>query len=278
MRKIKKYKIVIASVIAFFCTVFLLFAGFVIYSEIENRNTKKVLAAIEANDMKALKKLIDSGVDVNASAEQASFDCYGKYWDSVLEEKPLRVAVNKNNYQAVKMLVEAGADINYCDLSGWSHLFCAIADESYEIAYYLIENGANLCYGEKSCCIKALLNNHWNEDSKNFLQFLLKEKEISVTHSEYGHLFLDASGNSYDDSGFLQYFMDNYEIDINMKAPNGNTPLMESASEGNIDICKFLLKNGADKALTNSEGKTALNLAIDAQERNKELEELLQIR
>lgn len=49
--------------------------------------------------------------------------------------------------------------------------------------------------------------------------------------------------------------------DPNVKDNWHFTPLMEAAIKGKLEVCLYLLKKGADAKLTNSEGKTALDLA-----------------
>lgn len=52
-----------------------------------------------------------------------------------------------------------------------------------------------------------------------------------------------------------------YIDNINMKGPNGNTPLMFAAAKGNKECVISLLKAGADASIKNTNGLTAYDLA-----------------
>lgn len=51
------------------------------------------------------------------------------------------------------------------------------------------------------------------------------------------------------------------QIDINIKDPNGNTPLMYACRRGKLNIVKILLDKGANIEIANSKGFTALHFA-----------------
>lgn len=49
---------------------------------------------------------------------------------------------------------------------------------------------------------------------------------------------------------------------INEKTDNGNTLLMFAVYTQNIELCEYLLKNGANKNIKNSQGDSPETLAI----------------
>lgn len=50
-------------------------------------------------------------------------------------------------------------------------------------------------------------------------------------------------------------------LDINQQDKDGNTALMISSRNHNLNITKFLLANGANKLIKNQKGQTALDIA-----------------
>lgn len=54
----------------------------------------------------------------------------------------------------------------------------------------------------------------------------------------------------------------NMNLDPNARAENGYTPLMYAAARGHIGLTELFLRNGADSLLVNSEGDSAVDLAL----------------
>jgi ankyrin repeat protein len=51
--------------------------------------------------------------------------------------------------------------------------------------------------------------------------------------------------------------------DVNQKCDGGKTPLMISSEEGNIEVVKELLKNGADVDMLDDNGVSVVSLAAE---------------
>lgn len=54
----------------------------------------------------------------------------------------------------------------------------------------------------------------------------------------------------------------NMNLDVDVKAPNGFTPLMYAAARGHAGLTELFLRNGANPALLNAEGDSAVDLAL----------------
>ena len=54
----------------------------------------------------------------------------------------------------------------------------------------------------------------------------------------------------------------NMNIDPNLKGPGGYTPLMYAAARGHAGLTELFLRNGANAALLNAEGDSAVDLAL----------------
>ena len=106
---------------------------------------------------------------------------------------PLMAAASENLYDIAYLLLEAGADPNYTNRDGWTALTEAADEGSYEVAQLLLQRGAR------------------------------------------------ADQRSHD-------------------AP---TPLIMAASEGHLDVLELLLAEGADPLAVDGNGRTALIVAAD---------------
>jgi hypothetical protein len=97
---------------------------------------KRLLNAAQAGDLKAVKKAIDRGADVNAVNERKS--------------SALLMAAGSGNFQIVKLLVEHGVDVNLRNTEGVSALMTAAANGSLKIINYLLDHGANAAFRDSS--------------------------------------------------------------------------------------------------------------------------------
>lgn len=100
--------------------------------------------AIRANDVVAVKKLIDDRCGVNI---------YDQQDDNALT--PLHVAVGKNPLIAT-LLFDAGAQANTADDGGFTPLMQAIAEKDYAFARALVAHGADINWQEANGKITAL--------------------------------------------------------------------------------------------------------------------------
>lgn len=61
-----------------------------------------------------------------------------------------------------------------------------------------------------------------------------------------------------------QFIKDKYDIDINYKDKNGDTPLLMATRFHNFEMVKLLLENGANADNTNNFGTTPLRIVLDS--------------
>lgn len=265
--KTKARKVLKIIIPILFSVILMLICTFGFYQYGRKRQyTRNLITAIKNNDMEELARLIEQGGDISA-LPYSIFDL------DVENHAPLFYAAYYDNFEAVKMLVEAGADVNAAACNGWSPLYGAIhfaPEENFRIARYLIEHGADIHYNKDvggRAAISSLLNTApGGEDEELFSFFLyLLEKGAYLEESPEGHVLFDACRS---DSNILivQYIFENYDIDINMRSQHKrghkDTLLMRTTCWDASQVCALLLRYGADKTLTNSEGKTAYDLAI----------------
>jgi hypothetical protein len=89
--------------------------------------SKKMINAIQKNDMDTVVKYLERGVDPN----------YANY-------KPIIWAAAYNNVEMIKVLLKHGADINATTSSGETALMIGSMQGSYEAVKFLIENNADV--------------------------------------------------------------------------------------------------------------------------------------
>ncbi|MDM8522211.1 ankyrin repeat domain-containing protein [Desulfococcaceae bacterium HSG8] len=92
--------------------------------------TEILLDAIETGDMKAVTKIADSGVSVNAR--------------DFLGRTALFVAVSTGNHNFVRFLITRGADVNIPEVNGITPLMEAASAGDAETVNLLLENGADI--------------------------------------------------------------------------------------------------------------------------------------
>lgn len=87
--------------------------------------------ACQMNDIKKIKKILDSGVDINC-----------KDYDT--GSTPLHWACSKTQQHAIRLLVDRGADVNAKNNRGNTPLHVLIINRAEPLAFWLIKKGADI--------------------------------------------------------------------------------------------------------------------------------------
>jgi ankyrin repeat protein len=111
-------------------------------------------------------------------------------------------------------------------------LFWALARKNFELADWLIDQGANVNVGQTAV---------WSDGRVSLFPPL-------VLAVQTGRV------------GLVKHFLDKGAT-VNLKTADGNTPLHYAVSSGRQDIVDMLLAKGADVAAKDVNGKTPLKLA-----------------
>ena len=232
---------------------------------------KKLISAIEKNDMDLLSELLEEKGNVNAKPYLLDID--------VRNYQPLSEAAYRGNFEAVKMLIEAGAKVNVSGTNKQTPLHMTVIgyakENIYQIVSYLVEHGADInkknFFGETP--IATLLSYSSTEERYQCFLYLIEHGARVKRSGRYGSIIFEAcSSNNVKEISFL---FSNFEIDSNEKdKETGNTPLMEAAYFNSREAIEILLTHGADSRIKNKRGKTAYDYAIE--NGYTELSELLQ--
>lgn len=150
------------------------------------------------------------------------------------QETVLHVASHYGHEDIVDDLLKRGADVNQVDIDGWTALHYACHNDQLEVAERLLL--------EKSSFPRALTNR-----GDSCLHFLVcNQVQDAVIFYRVLQQFLKKGAQ------------------IDLKNPDGNTPLHMAAIRGRSQALLFLLNAGADKSTTNNSGDTPLHYAVKA--------------
>ncbi len=143
-----------------------------------------------------------------------------------LQLTPLHLAAEQGNLEIVDLLLANGADVNARDHFGRVPMFRAIKQEHHDVALRLAESGTDPLA---------------RADDGTTLLFLAARNE---------------------DLDIVRWLLDN-GADVNAVITEGDrvTALMNAAAKSSKAMVELLLEYGADPAIENDEGKTALDYA-----------------
>ena len=236
---------------------------------------------------KALKKLLDNGIDVNASfKEDGVFSVWGR---NILH----MISQHSDEYfdpgEMITMLCEAGADVNARDSEGKTPLILAACCINSEKEYTkrnldcikaLIMNGADIdisdnydwtlhscinvsCYDDEVQFRQELLESRKNlkeiffMDIVHAFESVCKKREYLMTKEDADLLFASFCGDTEKINEALSF-----GANIEVKTERGYTPLMLASMYGNFEAVKTLLESGAYVDEKDFYGNTALSLAV----------------
>ena len=203
--------------------------------------------------------------------KNVNFNCQDKFLNT-----PLIICLRKKYFEIAQLLIDKNVDLNVKNRYGKTALFWAMRNNNKRITDILIKKldclkdknltkTKNPIYSIKnenvvSHIIIALQSKKEEfvkdlfKNNKNILQNLKKDKKIEDL------IFLCIKRNNLE---ILELFINN--VDINIKNSEGDTPLLYSVKNENIEMIKLLLKNKADVEKYDKEFKNALFIAIEAE-------------
>jgi ankyrin repeat protein len=236
--------------------------------------TNPLLTAVNANKLEVVKKLIDSGVDVDTISDYGTPLCvasakgYKKIAEYLISEgadidfvkgsiNPLLLAAAANHKNIVMLLINEGADIDTeGESTSYTPLIIAAKKGNTEIVKILLKEGAytdTRDYTRKTALDYAIING--DEDTASEL---LKEDYFDATEdSSIDSFALSISLNKLD----ITKKMIDTDIDIN--ADFGEIPLLSWAIYNSYtDGAKLLIESGADLNKEDKNQRIPLDYAL----------------
>jgi ankyrin repeat protein len=167
-------------------------------------------------------------------------------------------AVRGDNASGVRSLLKRGFDPNTRDENGQTGLLIALREPSPKVIQALLESPqlnvdiAN-AKDETPLMLAAI------KGQQDLVNQLLK-RDAAVNKTGWTPLHYAATSGQLT---IMKVLLDNYAF-IDAQSPNGTTPLMMAAMYGSGEAVKLLLAEGADTAMKNQLGMTAVDFANKA--------------
>lgn len=254
-------------------------------SQIE-ANKKLLYAADRDDSIEPVKSALEQGANINAKDYRgltalmlASYNREIKTIQFLLEQgadldatdnngkTALMLAAWKGNFIAIKLLVEQGANIDAQDNNGNTALMNASWCGHFDTVRYLLEKGANVeAINKKGKTALALAYNKNRSEIINIINEF-QMKDIDNKKIEVNKTFLNAAKNG--DLELVKSCL-SQGANIETQDEHGYTALMTTAHHNHLEVVKLLLEQNPNLDSKDYHGKTALMLT-----HNKEILELL---
>ena len=166
-------------------------------------------------------------------------------------------AAKFNDVSTVRSLVSKGVNPNSIDAKGELMLNLAIKDNSEDVVTFLVANKATDVdisnkFGETPLMIASI------EGNLVLVKSLIQQQKAQINHIGWTPLHYACAKGHLEVS---QYLIANGAI-VDALSPANTTPLMMAVQSGNEALVKLLLDKGADLQIRNSQGFTAIDIAL----------------
>ena len=221
-----------------------------------------------------MRLLISKGANVNAASTNRNYQRHvtaegrPKSLDSG-GLTPLMYAARENCLECVNVLLESKADINLPDPDGASPLLIAVMNANWDLAKRLIEAGADVnqwdIFGETPLLNAINLRNRI-DGGRNSIDPLNRTTGLEIVKT-----LLERGANP---NMPLFFKPANAPGAMNTR---GVTPLIRAVFNGDMDVVKLLLANGADATMTTADRQTPIHAALAGRAPEPQLVEMIRL-
>ena len=248
---------------------------------LKRQNSKQMIKAIQQSDYTLLTELVEKSPEAALQSPNASPNWWLVLMDTPAYDvfPPFHRACYQGDLEAVQIILAVGISVNHPDSYGnYSPLMaCMISDSNQKtyIANLLLDNGADpfvKCelniYPDALCQSICLLQDMTGSEQEK--EVALFERILQMASPEtydFGEALNTAVvlNNSYATRRILEFASVSVNSPLVVNGYVWAASLLHRAVERNasLEYIQFLLSIGADKTLTDKNGKTAYDYAIE---------------
>jgi ankyrin repeat protein len=210
-------------------------------------NHNNIIYAINDGNLELVQELLKQDINVNVEND--------------IGRTPLMLTIiNDYNIDIISKIIKKGANVNARDEDGISAIvFAAVNYSNPKIIDLLSQNNANLRtrdkFGNNSLIVSGINSN------ENIFSKLLSYEGLEVDQTNSGGWNVLFFAAKFNDNLKVIKTIANSNININAKDKKEKTALMLAAENNKPEVVNYLLDQGADGSLKDSNGKTAFDYA-----------------
>lgn len=244
MKKILQNKAFVALVV-----IVLVFAIMMVGFAFYRYDTKRLIKAIEEDDVATVEQLLEKGVDPNRPTEDSSWlDSFVEY----TPRRPISVACDKGNIEIIRLLIDYGATAEEIEGYGWSPLretLFRFDPDDVEVVKLLLANGAEPDAPEV-------------DELPAFVAAQMLPWASDPDTSKYIREYDEATAKGITEIVII--LLGDTSIDDTKYSSMDRTLLIHAVVNENLYLADYLISQGCDLTIADCHDKTAMDYAIES--------------
>jgi len=175
-------------------------------------------------------------------------------WAGTVDD--MRKAVVFDDGNTVQKMLARGTDPNLVDSKGDPMLLVAVREKSAKVIKVLSAD-KNIDFDKTNAAGETPLMMACLLNEPDVVKLMVEKYEVEINKTGWTPLHYAATNGNIE---IVKYLLD-HSAYVDAGSPNATTPLMMAARGGHIDTVKLLLDEGADMRLRNQQNMTVIDFA-----------------